>query len=98
MATVHVTFFGATVNGSASFYAPSPRVAQTITSSGTSQASTITALTGEVGAVTASGGDVWVNVGESPTAASGSGYLVPAGSRLELYPMVQGHAIAVRDV
>jgi hypothetical protein len=98
MATIHVTMFSATANGSASFYAASPRVAETITSSGSSQATTITALTGETASIVASGGAVWVLAGTSPTAVSGAGYLLPDGGRLELYPMVGGYAIAVKDV
>ena len=56
------------------------KVQENFTSSGTSQATTAAAAgRDEVWCVTVSGGDVYVSVGSSPTAASGTGWLIKDG-------------------
>lgn len=95
MATVHITFRNIVDLGASAVASRSPRAAQTITSSGTSQASTITALSGEIAAITAVGGPVFVAIGGTPVAASGAGDLIPDGGHLELGGLITGDKIAV---
>jgi len=97
MATVHVTFRNAVQMGGSSILSREPRAAESLTSSGTSDATTITAQQGEVASITASGGAVYVAVGASPTAVSGAGDLVPDGGRLDIGAMLNGDKIAVID-
>lgn len=97
MATVKITFRAPTNVGGTSVYSRAPRASQTITSSASSQASTITALTGEIATITASGGAVHVIVGSSPTAATTTGDLVPDGATLELGFMLDADKVAIID-
>ena len=96
MATVHLTMGGAMGIG-APVYAAIPRAVQTITSSGTSQQSTISGADGDYASVTASGGAVFFLVGQNPTAASGRGYLVPDGGTKDVGPLKWNDKIAVID-
>ena len=98
MATVHITFSAVTNIGEAALLPKVPRAVQTMTSSGTSAASTITAKKGEVANIVSSGGAIYVAIGASPTAASGSGYLVETGERLVLSGLQTGDKVAIKDV
>lgn len=91
--TTHITFRDAASYGGSSIVTK-PRVSETMTESGTSAASTITAVTGELCRITATA-DIYVNYGAAPTAASGSGDLVPAGGAIDIGPMSQGDKIAI---
>lgn len=97
MATVKITFRAPTNIGGTSVYSRQPRASQTITSSASSQASTITALAGEIATITASGGAVHVIAGSAPTAATTTGDLVPDGGSIELGFMLTGDKIAIID-
>lgn len=97
MATVHVTFRNAVQVGGSSILSREPRAVETLTSSGSSAATTITARQGEVASITASSNDVFIAVGAAPTAVASAGDLVPAGSRLDIGFMQDGDKIAVID-
>lgn len=81
-----------------------PLAAETLTSSGTAQTGTIVASPQTVGnastrlwEVTSSGGDVFVAFGTAPTAASGTGFLVVAGSTRYFSVTNAGEKISVKD-
>ena len=102
MATVHVTISRVDDRGDTGGALPLvtsvPEAAQTITSSGTSAASTIAAAKadGLVWSVTATS-NVFVAFGASPTAVSGSGHLVLAGQTRDFSVTAAGEKIAVKD-
>lgn len=96
MANAHVTFGGA-MGGNAPVYASIPDAAQTIASTSSSAASTITAQSGNFARIAAFGGGVFIAVGPSPVAASGAGYYVADGGVLDLGPLKQGDKVAVID-
>ena len=96
MATFHVAFARAGDSG-IDVMPAKPRATQTITTSGTSQASTIEATQGDQCEVTASGGDVFIAFGAAPTAASNSGYLIPNGATKYYGNLKPGDKVAVID-
>lgn len=91
--TTHIKFCDAVDVGGSSIEAKA-RVAETITESGTSQATTITALQNEVAVITATA-DILVGYGSSPTAVADSGDLCTAGGRIFIR-MNAGDKIAVK--
>lgn len=95
MATVSIAYSG----GMQGYPVPSkaPTASHVITSSGTSQAATAATRTGDIAVVTVSGGNVWVKIGATPTAASGDEWLVLDGQTREFGPVVSGDAVAVID-
>lgn len=95
MATAHVTFNRTYDVGGQALAAYAPSAAQTITTSGTSQQTTITAGYLDVATITVTGGAVFIAVGTNPTAASGAGYLIPDGGRLELAGLPASAKVAV---
>ena len=98
MATVGITF-GAAMDGFKPVYAGLPEVSETLTSSGSSQATT-GAIThpDQIARVTTSGGAVWVKTGAaSPTAAAGDDYLLPDGGTIDLGRLQVGWKVAVVD-
>lgn len=98
MAKVHIKMGAAVQVGGSSVFPAVPRAVQTMTSSGTSAASTITAQQGETASITVTGGDVFIATGSAtPVAASGSGHLIPSGGSLDIALMQPGWAIAVID-
>lgn len=97
MATVQITF-GAAMDGIAPVVAAVPRAAEDITSSGTSQASAITAQRGEKCQITASGGAIWVKFGSAPTASAGNDHLITDGSTREFGFLETGWKVALIDV
>lgn len=97
MATVHIRFGGVMGSG-APVYAPIPKRAETITSSGSSQASTKAADGGDYCTVTSSGGAVFVAIGQAPVAASGSGDMIPDGSSIDFGPLTDGDKVAIINV
>ena len=96
MATAHIAFGGA-MSAGAPVYPTKPRAAETITTSGSSQSTTITADQGEYCHVTAPGGAIFIAIDTSPTAASGSGWLVTDGMTMNLGAMKTGQKVAVID-
>lgn len=95
MATVHVTFRNAISLGGYGVSSKTPRKAQTITSSAASQQTTITAMVNEIATISVTGGNIFIAVGQNPTAASGAGDLVIDGTRLELGALASGDKIAL---
>ena len=96
MATLHLVFARAGDSGIEVMPAK-PRVAETITTSGTSQQSNISAETGDFAAVTVTGGNVWLRFGASPPAASGGGWLLADGDTIYLGGLTLGDKLAVID-
>ena len=99
MAIVHITFRSAFDLGGSVIPNKSPRVSETITSSGTSQPTTITALQGEVLDLTSVGGAVFIAVGQAPVATdSGAGVdLIADGASRQYGPLAAGDKVAVID-
>lgn len=97
MATVHVNFEDPTNIGGTSVFSAYPRASEDFTSSGTSQATTITALANEVASITSSGGAIWAKAGQSPTAAAGDNHLVADGETKSIGGLRAGDTIAIID-
>ena len=110
MSKVHIAIVrvtGTALNGDAVPVAGSELVGtpETITSSGSSQSSTITASTSVVDQYNldryfwriAVGGtdDVYASFGSSPTASESTGYLLPAGGVYEFRVTTVGNKVAV---
>ena len=96
MATAYIRF-GRVLGGGASVYTPIPDQTETITTSGTSQATTIVAQEGRFARVSASGGTIRIAVGQNPTALAGSGDWVMDGDTLDIGRLTVGEKIAVID-
>lgn len=87
--------FGAALMGGTPLFGPRPRVAESITASGTSQATTATAQRGEVAWVRA---DVDISVRAvrgSGTVAATDGVPIPAGTATQIGPLEDGDKLAV---
>lgn len=91
--TTHITFREASDFGASSALSV-PRASQTMTESGTSAQSTITAKQGEVCHIEATA-SIFVNYGSNPTAASGSGDMIQGGTSLDVGPLNAGDKIAI---
>ncbi len=89
---VHITFGNVSQMGGTSILSRTPRAAETIANSGTSQATTITALQHEIAHIEA---DAAVHVNVSTAAVSGEGYLVQAGAAIDIGPLNDGDTITV---
>ncbi|MGB0412333.1 MAG: hypothetical protein ACPGFA_12140 [Pikeienuella sp.] len=96
MANVHVTFRDAVQVGGSSIISREPRVSESRTSSGSSAATAITAVDGEVIQISTDGA-IRVAVGSAPTAASGSGDMLTAGT-YQLGLAKAGDKVAFIDV
>lgn len=78
-------------------YDPFPQVEE-VTSSGTSQATTIAAKAHDVAAIMNAGTTpVWAAFGTSPTAAVGSGVFIPANTVRDFGPIGAGMKAAIID-
>ena len=98
MAKVHVTFGSAFGLGASSVSGKVPRAAESFTSSASSQATTITALAGEIATIAVSGGPITFLVGAAPTAvATGTGYMIPDGGVMEVGGLALGDKVAIID-
>ena len=95
MATAYIRFGGA-MGGAAPVLSPIPRDTAKITTSGTSQATTITSA-GEYARISAVGGVIRYAVGQTPTALAGSGDWVLDGGTVDIGPLAIGDKIAVID-
>jgi len=75
------------------------KAGQNITSSGTSQQSTITGAAAgkDMWVITATGGNVYLDFGADPTAAAGDKYLVVADQTREFGVSVNSEKVAVID-
>lgn len=103
MATITVIFGSAVTKGeqgSAPVMNAYPRASEDVTSSGTTAQSTITALRNDVCEISnpAGGADIRVAFGADPTAAAGTGHIVPTGQTRWYGGMIDGHKVAVIDV
>ena len=98
MATVKVSFGTFHNIGGTAVYTKAPRVAETITSSASSQQTTNTATSGEFVTVSASGGAVHIIAGANPTASATVGYLLQDGATMNLGPLAAGDEVAILDV
>jgi hypothetical protein len=97
MATVNVSFVRPHILNGAVVAASGDAESEAITSSGTSQATTIAADNQKVVArIAVSGGAVWVKFGSAPTAASADKFLVPDGA-VEYFSVFTGDKVAVID-
>jgi hypothetical protein len=75
-----------------------PDTAELLNTTGTSaQASATAANLQQYWIVTAVDGNIWINFGTNPTAASGSGWLIASGSTREFSVTVVGEKIAGID-
>lgn len=107
MATVHITVgqvTGVSTAGASMPVARSvPISADTMTSSGTSAQSSITASTGSLSrqaafwSITVTGGNVFVAFGPDPTAASDTGHLLIDGTTRDFAVTASSEKIAVID-
>jgi|GEM_PF-2237997 hypothetical protein len=108
MAICHITLCDVRNNSLTGTTMPVPQSvaidAETITTSGTSQQSTIAAsqLNIYAGASTliwtvVSTSNIWVDFGVDPTADAGSGWFVPAGVPMSFSVTVSAEKIAVKD-
>ena len=89
---VHVTFRNASHVGGSSILSRAPRAAETIANSVTSQATSITALQGEIAHIVA---DAAVHIAVDTAAVSGEGDLVLEGTSIEIGPLNAGDTISV---
>ena len=96
MSAIHITL-GQVMGAGAPVFAPTPRAVQALASDSTSTASTITADDGDYACIAAYGGDVLITIGPSPVAATGTGYRIATGTRMEFGPLKAGDRIAVID-
>lgn len=106
MPTLHVAFFRAKVvaDGGADFVLPpsAPIVAEALTTSGTSAATTATAGTASangtlVARCSATDAAHYVVAGAAPTASATNGYWVPSGGVIDI-SVAPGDKIAARTV
>lgn len=105
MATVHVVLANVGARGDTGAALPvfdaAPIAVDTLTSSGTSQLSEITATgprRGEVWHITPMGGSVWVNIGAgTPVAGAEAGWLVLDGQPMDFAVSVAGEKVAIKD-
>ena len=97
MATVHIAFGTAMAAGAPAYPRTFSKV-EVITSSGSSQATSIKAEGGEYAHITPSGGDVHVDVGPSPVAVRGSPHLVCAGNTKLIGVLKEGDKVAILNV
>jgi hypothetical protein len=96
MATFHVSF-GRAGDSGIEVMPARPNASQAITTSGSSQASTITAKQGDQCRVTVTGGNVYIAFGASPTAVSTTGYLLLDGDKDYFGALNAGDKVAVID-
>lgn len=105
MATAHIVLQNTSARADTGGTLPIPDSAvvsvATLTSSGTSQLSGITAAGPAQGLawnVTASGGKLWVTMGAgTPVAASGAGWLVLDGQSRDFAVTVESEKLAIKD-
>lgn len=107
MATVHITLGQVTGVSVQAVSMPAARsvpiAADTMTSSGTSAQSSITADTGGLSrqaafwSITVTGGNVFVRFGSDPTAASDTGHLILDGTTRDFAVSATGEKVAIKD-
>lgn len=94
MATLNVVF-GRAMDGPAQVISGVGVSSQSITTSASSQASTVSAGNNQVCELTVSGGNVWVAFGASPTASAGTSFLLVDGQTRHFGHLPAGTKVAV---
>lgn len=101
MATVNIVFANAGQASSAggiAVYNGRFSAVETLTSTGTSQATTITATRHDIARIKVSGGSVYISAPDAdPTAVDGEGWLVGDGDVLDIANLEVGDKLAVID-
>lgn len=97
MADIRIRF-GAVMGPSAPVYASHPKQTAKITSSASSQATTVAAESGDYVTIKAIGGPVAFDIGPAPVAIATSGDVVMAGETMDFGPLQTGDKVAVIDV
>ena len=93
MATAYVRL-GGVMGGAAPVYQKNPTT-QDITPSGTSQATTISASSGQYARIVASGADLRVAIGPAPVAVANAGDIVLDGTAIDIGPLSQADKVAI---
>lgn len=96
MATVRVNF-GNAMGGGVPSYPPSVKAGQSFTSSGSNQATTVSADSGDFAHVTSIGGAVSVNIGANPNASVNPTWIVADGETKLFGPLQDGDKVAIVD-
>lgn len=94
MATAHIAFVRA-MDGSAPVLGAIPHSKETITTSGTSQATTITAGNDCFVDIALSGGNAWVKIGAAPTASAGNDWFIIDGAPFQRGFVPAGSKVAI---
>jgi hypothetical protein len=97
MASVEVSFISPVIQASA-LDAAYPFASEVITSTASNQTTTATALAGHTAIVVSVGGDVKVQIGQSPNATTGSVRLVPDGQFRAFSGLRAGDRVSVVDL
>lgn len=97
MADIRIRF-GAVMGSSAPVYASHPKQTAKITSSASSQATTVAAEAGDYVTIRAIGGAVAIDISANPTAIATSGDVVASGETVDYGPLKIGDKVAVIDV
>jgi len=97
MASAHITL-GSVMGGGAPVYAPYPNASQTVTTSASSAASTISAILVDYARIVAQGGNMRIAVGSAPVATITAGYVILDGAHLDIGPLKTGDKIAAIDI
>lgn len=96
MATAYIRF-GKVMGGGAPVYVPTPSASQNITTSSSSQQSTITAVDGDYATISAVGGVIRIAIGQNPAAIAGAGAWILDGGTIDVGPLKYGDKVAVID-
>ena len=98
MAVVYASI-GPVMGAGAPVYACTPRSANRLNSTASSQIITgLQVMSGDYARITSLGGAVSVLIGANPTAVAGAGYVVADGATLDVGPLSDADQIAVIDV
>ena len=96
MADIRIRF-GATMGAGSPVYASHPKATAKITSSAASQATTVSAESGDYVTIKAIGGPVAFDIGPAPVAIATSGDVVMAGEAMDFGPLQTGDKVAIID-
>lgn len=96
MADIRIRF-GALMGSGAPVYASRPKQTAKITSSASSQATTVAAEAGDYVTIKAIGGPVAFDIGPVPVAIATSGDVIGDGERMDFGPLQTGDKVAIID-
>lgn len=101
MATVHITLSSVQSRATTGMTMPVvdsvPTATDTMTSSGSSAQSSITAALGGFWSITATGGNVFAKFGSNPTAVTDEGWLILDGQTRDFAVSVASEKVAIKD-